>query len=223
MPTGLHASAPKLAALATVGSRSWGAGTRTPTSWVTTRLATLTTHPSKVPAPREPAWIAISQDGGIRTHALRLPRPADYQTFRRPEQVGPEGLEPSPRWLRARYAAANTWDPFIHVSVGSEGVEPTPHGLKDRYAAITPRPQWKSQRTFPKRSQHRTHSSRNVNTPSSPGRSCTCHRRRIRSPCSCYNTGPNSRGAGSRTQYFERPMLAELPFPFTPRSGVSDQ
>jgi hypothetical protein len=27
--------------------------------------------------------------------------------------VGPEGLEPSPAWLRARYAAANTWDPFL--------------------------------------------------------------------------------------------------------------
>src|SRR3989442_1954570 len=26
--------------------------------------------------------------------------------------VGPEGLEPSPRWLRARDAAANTWIPF---------------------------------------------------------------------------------------------------------------
>src|SRR5262249_40119958 len=25
--------------------------------------------------------------------------------------VGPEGLEPSPPWLRARYAAANTWIP----------------------------------------------------------------------------------------------------------------
>lgn len=28
--------------------------------------------------------------------------------------VGPEGLEPSPRWLRARYAAANTWIPWGH-------------------------------------------------------------------------------------------------------------
>jgi hypothetical protein len=26
--------------------------------------------------------------------------------------LGPEGLEPSPRWLRARYAAANTWIPW---------------------------------------------------------------------------------------------------------------
>src|SRR5439155_15360446 len=25
--------------------------------------------------------------------------------------MGPEGLEPSPRWLRARHAAANTWIP----------------------------------------------------------------------------------------------------------------
>jgi hypothetical protein len=36
--------------------------------------------------------------------------------------VGPEGLEPSPRWLRARYAAANTWIP---LSIGPEGIEPS--------------------------------------------------------------------------------------------------
>ena len=35
--------------------------------------------------------------------------------------MGPEGLEPSPRWLRARHAAANTWIPKI----GPEGVEPS--------------------------------------------------------------------------------------------------
>src|SRR5262245_47420075 len=78
-------------------------------------------------------------------------------------QVGPEGLEPSPRWLRARYAAANTWIPFgpkgvepssgpdkepalavelrAQERLGPEGVEPTPYRLKGGYAAITPRPQ----------------------------------------------------------------------------------
>ena len=33
-----------------------------------------------------------------------------------PAQVGPEGLEPSPIWLRARHAAANTLDPCIGPS-----------------------------------------------------------------------------------------------------------
>src|SRR5438876_8470958 len=86
-------------------------------------------------------------------------------------QVGPEGLEPSPRWLRARYAAANTWIPFgvgpegiepssgpykepaltvelrAGMSVGPEGFEPPPYRLKGGYAAITPRPR-KSSRTY---------------------------------------------------------------------------
>ena len=56
-------------------------------------------------------------------------------------QVGrPEGLEPSPRWLRARHATANTWIPIEHTPVGPAGVEPTPYRLKGGYAAITPRP-----------------------------------------------------------------------------------
>ena len=38
--------------------------------------------------------------------------------------VGPEGLEPSPRWLRARHAAANTWIPRHTVqTVGREALE----------------------------------------------------------------------------------------------------
>ena len=44
--------------------------------------------------------------------------------------VGPEGLEPSPRWLRARYAAANTWIPFAQQKKPGidvmPGVETTP-------------------------------------------------------------------------------------------------
>jgi hypothetical protein len=77
-------------------------------------------------------------------------------------QVGSEGLEPSPRWLRARYAANNTWIPFgpegvepssgpykepaltvelrAKRSIGPEGVEPPPYRLKGGYAAFTPRP-----------------------------------------------------------------------------------
>ena len=54
--------------------------------------------------------------------------------------MGPEGLEPSPRWLRARHAAANTWIPNEQTPVGPAGVEPTPYRLKGGYAAITPRP-----------------------------------------------------------------------------------
>ena len=38
-------------------------------------------------------------------------------------QVGSEGLEPSPPWLRATYAAANTLIPF--VAIGVEGIEPS--------------------------------------------------------------------------------------------------
>src|SRR5947199_5955420 len=55
-------------------------------------------------------------------------------------QLGPEGLEPSPRWLRARHAAANTWIPIEQTPVGPAGVEPTPYRLKGGYAANTPRP-----------------------------------------------------------------------------------
>jgi hypothetical protein len=36
------------------------------------------------------------------------------QALLHPDQsVGPEGLEPSPRWLRARHATANTWIPCL--------------------------------------------------------------------------------------------------------------
>ena len=95
--------------------------------------------------------------------------------------VGPEGLEPSRRWLRARYAAANTLVP----SVGPVGVEPTPPRLKGECAAVTPRPLEEGSAFVSLRSCHRR-------TPtSSPGRNRTSLRRRIRSPCSCYNTGPS--------------------------------
>ena len=56
--------------------------------------------------------LSISLDGWIRTSVLRLPKPADEAALPHPETtVGPEGLEPSPAWLRARYAATNTWIP----------------------------------------------------------------------------------------------------------------
>ena len=42
--------------------------------------------------------------------------------------VGPEGLEPSPAWVRTRDAAANTSVP-ICLSVGVEGIEPSAHDL----------------------------------------------------------------------------------------------
>ena len=54
-----------------------------------------------------------SLDGWIRTSVLRLPKPADFAALPHPDfRVGPEGLEPSPPWLRARHAAANTWIPL---------------------------------------------------------------------------------------------------------------
>src|SRR5262249_5461043 len=76
-------------------------------------------------------------------------------------RMGPEGLEPSPPWLRARHAAANTWIPksarrelnprlalirgrlwplSYGPALGPEGLEPPPYRLKGGYAAITPRP-----------------------------------------------------------------------------------
>ena len=55
----------------------------------------------------------VSLDGWIRTSVLRFPKPADEArlSYIQIRSVGPEGLEPSPRWLRARDAAANTWIP----------------------------------------------------------------------------------------------------------------
>jgi hypothetical protein len=57
--------------------------------------------------------------------------PLDDQCFFkcRVYQVGPEGLEPSPTWLRARHAASNTLIPLLVFpsaarKVGAEGVEP---------------------------------------------------------------------------------------------------
>ena len=53
------------------------------------------------------------------------------------QPVGSEGLEPSPSWLRARHAAANT---LIPNRMGPDGLEPTPGRLKVCCAAVTPRP-----------------------------------------------------------------------------------
>jgi hypothetical protein len=87
-----------------------------------------------------------------------------------PISVGPEGLEPSPTWLRARHAAASTLIPFFvfccfalswrggnrtldlclirtllsplsYAPVGPKGVEPLPFRLKGGSATVTPRPQ----------------------------------------------------------------------------------
>ena len=181
---------------------------------------------------------AISREGGLRTHDLRFPKPADWPAFLPLETehpagiepalpawragrlplhhgctVGPEGLEPSPRWLRARDAAANTWIPSsigpegvepssgpykepalavelrAKLSVGPEGVEPPPYRLKGGYAAITPRPR-KSSRTY--RFQRVAPNHGSLPRFISPGRNRTSHRRRIRSPCSCYTTGPSN-------------------------------
>jgi hypothetical protein len=96
--------------------------------------------------------------------------------------VGPEGLEPSRHGLRARYAAANTLVP----SVGPEGVEPSPSQIKSlaRYHYATA-PHGLGPRVCETRAEPCRLSS------SSPGRNCTCLRRRIRPPCCCYNTGPS--------------------------------
>ena len=89
--------------------------------------------------------------------------PLDHQCF---FSVGPEGLEPSPAWVRTRDAAANTSVPNCFLSwrgrnrtfgprlirsslsplsytpvVGPVGFEPTPTWLKARDAAVTPQPE----------------------------------------------------------------------------------
>ena len=125
-----------------------------------------TEHPAGI-EPAHPAW----QAGRLPLHHGCRLRSADFvgwvessrPTIRSTScgcAVGPEGLEPSPRWLRARDAAANTWIPFSarrelnprlalirgrlwplsYGPVGPEGVEPPPYRLKGGYAAITPRP-----------------------------------------------------------------------------------
>lgn len=45
-------------------------------------------------------------------------------------RVGSEGLEPSPTWLRARHAAANTLIPSQNLRVGPGGVEPPSSGYQ---------------------------------------------------------------------------------------------
>src|SRR5437899_11804077 len=104
---------------------------------------------------------------------------------------GPEGVEPSSGPYKEPALAVEL---RAKLTVGPEGVEPTPCRLKGGYAAITPRPQRSS----------RTYGFQRVSTyhdlllllPNSPGRNRTSHRRRIRSPCSCYTTGPSVARSG---------------------------
>jgi hypothetical protein len=60
--------------------------------------------------------------------------PLDHQcTIRSELRVGPEGLEPSPTWLRARRAAANTSVPFSFIiAIDPGGVEPPSRGYQPR-------------------------------------------------------------------------------------------
>ena len=62
----------------------------------------------------------------------------DHQCMPR---VGPEGLEPSPAWLRARCAAANTLAPTIaKPTVGPGGVEPPSSGYQPSALPLSYRP-----------------------------------------------------------------------------------
>ncbi len=85
--------------------------------------------------------------GETRTHvaALRVRYPGRWTTracYKSTFAVGPEGLEPSPTWLRARHAAANTLIPSFRdqMKLGPDGLEPSPCRLKVCCAAVTPRP-----------------------------------------------------------------------------------
>ena len=100
-----------------------------------------------------PADRERSAPGGIRTHGLHLDGVASIpgcsaradrfissnEIFLSPTAVGPEGLEPSPAWLRARGSAARASVPPDR-GMGPGGLEPPPPGLKGRCAADTPRP-----------------------------------------------------------------------------------
>src|SRR5262249_3859818 len=58
------------------------------------------------------SWGTVARaPSGNRTRTSCMASRKAAVTSRAQHSVGPEGLEPSPRWLRARYAAANTWDP----------------------------------------------------------------------------------------------------------------
>ena len=50
-------------------------------------------------------------------------------------EVGPEGLEPSPAWVRTRDAAANTSIPFFCFQSARWELNPRPASYKD--AALT--------------------------------------------------------------------------------------
>ena len=146
------------------------------------RLSNVLEHPAGV-EPARPTW----QAGRLPLHhgcvaGLPFRARSRARNGKPVTSVGPEGLEPSRRWLRARNAAANTLVP----SVGPEGVGPSPHRLKGEYAAITPRPQISRDVAFSSLVPAHVPS-----PPSSPGRNCTCLGRRIRPPCCCYNTGPS--------------------------------
>jgi hypothetical protein len=60
--------------------------------------------------------------------------PLDHQCkIRSKLRVGPEGLEPSPAWVRTRCAAANTSVPFVFIiTIDPGGVEPPSRGYQPR-------------------------------------------------------------------------------------------
>ncbi len=76
--------------------------------------------------------IASARRKRVRHHLPERSRAVHKRCLTPFPQLGPEGLEPSPRWLRARYAAANTWIPF-----GPEGVEPSSGPYKEPALAIS--------------------------------------------------------------------------------------
>ena len=105
--------------------------------------------------------------------------------------IGPEGIEPSSGPYKE---PALTVELRAGMPVGPEGFEPPPYRLKGGYAAITPRPR-KSSRTYGFQ-RVSTYHDLLLLLPNSPGRNRTSHRRRIRSPCSCYTTGPLAARSG---------------------------
>lgn len=122
--------------------------------------------------------------------------------------VGPEGLEPSPSWLRARHAATNTLIP--RTELGPDGIEPSPGRLKVCCAAVTPRPRKRDVDRF--ESHRALHHDLLSRVTKSLGVESNHRCRLIRATCFRYTTercfSPSNRDGRNRTDFLVFPRHA---------------
>ena len=104
--------------------------------------------PDSNPRPRITSAESLPLDdqclSGADSRSLKTARTVvqtDDSTIRQSAVVGPEGLEPSPAWVRTRDAAAKTSIPCCLFSVGSDGVEPSSDPYKESALTIELRAQ----------------------------------------------------------------------------------